>query len=30
VAFRALPVSKRGHHPKVYSLLDDPKIKAEL
>ncbi|KIK01756.1 hypothetical protein K443DRAFT_122247 [Laccaria amethystina LaAM-08-1] len=30
VAFRALPVSKRGHHSKVYSLLDDPKIKAEL
>jgi hypothetical protein len=23
-------VSKRGHHSKVYSLLDDPKIKAEL
>ena len=30
VAFRKLPVSKRGRHSKVYSLLNDPKIKAEL
>ena len=30
MAFRELPVSKRGHHSKVYSLLDDPNIKAEM
>jgi hypothetical protein len=30
VKFGKLPTSKRGCHGKVYSLLDDPQIKAEL
>jgi len=30
VTLRELPVSSRGSHGKVYSLLDDPAIRAEL
>ena len=30
IKFRKLPTSKRGCHSKVYSLLNDPQIKAEL